>query len=188
MIVVSQYKHHELTEDQVKAIVSLTNMIWPNKDKSLAELIADASKRREENTHNLLNNRTTHFVIWEGEKAIAHSRTFPRTIFTENGPLEVMALASVCVLPEKRGKDFGKAVVENAFEQINRGEFSVSLFQTGVPKFYEKLGCRGVSNSFFNSQNRDNPNANPFWDVTIMIYPAAFNWPSGKIDLNGPGY
>jgi hypothetical protein len=60
----------------------------------------------------------------------------------------------------------------------------LSLFQTGVPEFYEAMGARLVTNRFVNGESQENP----FWDTCEMIYPATAGWPDGPIDLNGPGY
>jgi len=56
-----------------------------------------------------------------------------------------------------------------------------------VRPFYEKLGAVVVDNRIVNSL-ADNPAANPFWDEVVMRYPAGGDWPSGAIDLRGPGY
>jgi hypothetical protein len=71
---------------------------------------------------------------------------------------------------------------------VDGGEFPVALFQTAVPDFYTRLGSRSVSNRFVNSRNSEDPEANPWWDPNIMIYPADAAWPMGTIDLNGSGY
>ena len=185
---VAEYQEFELSNHQIKSIVSLVNTCWPNEAVSLRELIADNLRQRKENAQTMIDNRTMHFVIWETKKAIAHSRTFKRAIFTHSGALEVMALAGVCVQPEQRGKGYGKAVVEKAFEQVHNRVYGVSLFQTDDPLFYKKLGCRVINNVFYNSQNTADPTANPFWGTHVMIFPSSYAWPPGKIDLNGLGF
>ena len=52
----------------------------------------------------------------------------------------------------------------------------------------EKLGARCVSNRFVNSTNTEAPEANPWWDEHVMIFPDTYDWPDGTIDLPGPGY
>lgn len=145
--------------------------VTPTLDETLAQWKAQAS---------------THFVILSEESAevLAHSLIFRRDIITVNGPLGVGALATVCVDSEYRGRGWGADVVRAAFQYLPELGVEVSLFQTGVQAFYEKLGGRLVTNRFVNG---DNPN-NPFWDTCEMIYPATFDWPDGQIDLNGPGY
>jgi predicted N-acetyltransferase YhbS len=128
------------------------------------------------------------FVVWDGGQAIAHARTFPRTIRSRSGDITLMGLAGVCVMPERRGEGLGRDVVRKAFERVDRGDFPVSLFQTTVPDFYTGLGAKAIANRFVNSRNTDDPEANPWWDPHIMIYPADAVWPDGTIDLNGSGY
>lgn len=130
------------------------------------------------------------FVIFDDfGGVIAHAKTFIREIKSERGSLFVLALATVCSDPALRGQGLGALVTGKAFEQVGQGEWpSVSLFQTPVPVFYEKLGCRMVSNIFVDRTNQQAPDAFPWRDDTIMIYPAEFDWPDGTIDINGPDY
>lgn len=181
----------DLTESQVKAIVTLVNSIWPDKDKTISELIADwlaQIRQMQKSKSGKDGNHATHFLISEGNKAIAHARIFPREIYTPDGLLKVAALASVCVDANHRGEGLGAAVVRCAFEMVDRGTFPVSLFQTGVPGFYERLGARSVDNKFVNSGCDKDAEASPWWDKYVMIYPGEYPWPEGTIDLNGPGY
>ena len=128
------------------------------------------------------------FVIWENENCIAHARIFPRKIFTPIGGLKIFALADVCVSKSRRGEGLGKAAVEKVFEKVNNHEGTVCLFQTDIPKFYEKMGSKIVMNKFHNSRNTKDPKANPWWNEYVMIFPSYINFPSGNIDLNGYGY
>ena len=128
-----------------------------------------------------------HFVIVDEESenyVLAHSRIFRREISTERVPRSVGALASVCVHPDYRGRGWGADVVRAAFDYLPEMNVEVALFQTAVPQFYEKLGCRIIDNRFHNHGDYDDV----FWDDYKMIYPASFAWPDGEIDLNGPGY
>ena len=43
-------------------------------------------------------------------------------------------------------------------------------------------------NIFFNSTDANDPNANPWWNEYVMIFPSNANFPLGDIDLNGNGY
>jgi len=119
---------------------------------------------------------------------VGYAEIFPRTIFTSEGALTVWGLGSVCVTANRQGAGIGRKVVEACFKAVDKMENSISLFQTGVPGFYHKLNCREVNNRITNSQNKENPEKNPFWDDHIMIYPANYPWPEGDIDLNGKGY
>ncbi len=120
-------------------------------------------------------------------KIIATADSFLRRIATPAGPLRVLALAGVACLPQHRGNGYGRRVARTMLQRVDQRAFDLSLFQTGVAPFYEKLGCRLVSNRFVNSL-ADDPAANPWWNPQVMIYPAAAGWPDGTIDLLGPGY
>ena len=67
------------------------------------------------------------------------------------------------------------------------------LFQTGVPRFYAKLGCRLLHGSRFPVVNSTGKGSDAkrragFWDASVMVYPALAQLPEGTIDLLGPGY
>jgi len=138
-------------------------------------------------------------VEWPAEKAarvfivrhkgrIASSCCFlPRRIQTCAGPLDVLGLAGVKTLPEFRMRGYGAAVVRAAFQYVDNGAFCASLFQTRVPGFYEKLGCRRVGNAFTNRFGEE-PSGMPWWDPVRMVYPAARAWPEGSVDLLGPAW
>ena len=118
---------------------------------------------------------------------LGYAEVFPRTIFSEDGPMETWGLGSVCVTKERQGEGIGRKIVEACFQEVDRHK-GVSLFQTGVPGFYEKLNCEAVHNRFINKLDKEQPEANPFWDEYVMIYPKGAKWPTGTIDLNGKGY
>ena len=126
--------------------------------------------------------------------AIGHALVFDRKIHVLNEhdkteeSINVLALAGVCSDASRRGEGLGVAVVKAAFNQISEHR-PVSLFQTGVPEFYEKLEGRLVGNQFVNLLNTEQPQANPWWDKEVMIVPGHFDWPAQcKIDMNGAGY
>ena len=169
--------------------------------RPIAELLVKVFARRtlEERLEQLVNQ----WRDWRGPEAefprsviiredggvIAHAAALPRTIGTSQGEMTVLALAQVASDPALRGRGLGQAVVRAAFDAVDHGPFLHSLFQTShnVQPFYEKLGACVVTNRIFNSLAED-PAANPFWDAVVMRYPAAKPWPSGEIDLRGPGY
>ncbi|MCL2701710.1 MAG: GNAT family N-acetyltransferase [Phycisphaerae bacterium] len=132
------------------------------------------------------------FLLRRDGQVVATSRFLPRRIYTQQGPLDVLALAGVKTHPEFRGLGLGSAVVRAALSHVDRGAFPVSLFQTGVPEFYEKLTCRHVTNPFTNRLAADPAKTpwseSPWWEAHAMIYPAAYPWPEGPIDLCGPAW
>ena len=103
-------------------------------------------------------------------------------------PLEITALSGLCVSPDERNNGIGKYLVGKVFEAIDQSACPVSLFQTSIPLFYKKFGTRQIYNRFYNSRNKRNPQANPWWDPCIMVYPGHYAWPEGNMDLNGPAY
>jgi predicted N-acetyltransferase YhbS len=162
---------------QGAAILDLIHTVWPPTAGEIAPMIEPILRSWKA-------EHSAHFVIEDQNLVLAHSRLFRREVLTPQGPLAVGALAGVCVHPNYRGRRWGEAVVRAAFDFLPELGVSVSLFQTGVPRFYEKLGGRVISNRFFNGDSVENP----FWDSCEMIFPASFDWPEGPIDLNGPGY
>ena len=174
----------QLTREQVHQLIALQDVVWPKEEK----LARPIEERIDEYINDPEEEYET-FLIFVDDKLVAHAEIFARTVLTEKGPVDVMALASVCTPPECRGDGYGKRIVEEAFKQVDNGRFKVSLFQTGVPEFYEKFGACRVDNPFVNSRAED-PKANPWWNPYQMIYPTSFlpEWPEGVIDLDGNGY
>ncbi len=158
------------------SIFDLANTTWPPADAAQPPNLAETLARWKA-------QGSVHFVIG-APQVLAHAMIFRREIITTRGPLWVGALATVCVHLEHRGRGWGADVVRAAFGYLPELGVEVALFQTGVPQFYERLGGCLISNRFFNGDDPDNP----FWDACEMIYPAAFDWPEGAIDLNGAGY
>lgn len=186
MIEMRTHRDANLSVPEIESIVRLVDVVWPAEDVTLADRLRKFTSWVEENRRTGFD--VTSFVVWDGSRAIAHARTFERVIHGPSASLTVMGLAGVCVLPERRGEGLGRDIVKKAFGRVDSGDFAVSLFQTAVPDFYLKLGARLVTNRFVNSLNAEDPDANPWWDPAIMIYPAGFAWPDGTIDLNGTGY
>lgn len=164
------------------ALAHLRNTVWPPSEPiTMEEFGARAKTRYVEDDAEL-------YMVRRDEEILAFGRLFAREIITPSGPLTVGALASVLTRPDLQGNGFGRLIVQGAFDRVHDGTFPVILFQTGVPGFYQKLGSREVFNRFFDSKSAT-PAANPWQSGPhIMIYPAAFAWPDGDIDLGGYGY
>ncbi len=124
-------------------------------------------------------------ILWHGSKPVAHAGMFGRDILTKDGNLQVGAVMGVCVADGQRGKGLGTRVMRRLFDQVDRGEFPVALWQTERPDYYEQMGARVISNEWVNSQSREDPGADPWPGEAKMIYPADFDWPQGDLDLNG---
>ncbi len=180
----------ELSDRQIRAIASLI---------ARAFALPDVTEEDHARWHSELGDKPGHdtFVVFEGGRALAHALLFPREIQTSAGPLRVGALAAVCSDPDHRGRGLGRDVARAAFKRVDDGAHPVSLFQTGIPDFYARLGARPVENKFINSRwqpPREGESSghgtrdNPWWNPHIMIYPAPYPWPEGEVDLLGPGY
>ena len=173
----------ELTPKLGAAVMELLTLVWPPPDDETAIAATIAHWKRV---------GTVHFLIWNPDQnqtqVLAHALMFPREMFTQSGPLQIGALGGVCVHPDHRGRGWGAAVARAALDYLPQMNAAVSLFQTPVPQFYQKLGCREISNFIFDGTRADGSKINPFSDKWQMIYPASFDWPDGEIDLNGPEY
>ncbi|MFW6303859.1 MAG: GNAT family N-acetyltransferase [Candidatus Sumerlaeota bacterium] len=178
-----------ITLPQAREIARLNRDAWP--PENAASLAEDAERvlGSFKEPDGPMEQRHRVFCVAEGDNILAKASVFPRLIELPGGRLKIMALASVCADKAHRGRGLGAAVVRGAFEQVDRGHFPLALFQTTTPvrPFYEKLGARAISNRFINSR-ADDPEANPWWDPEIMLYPADYDWPEGTVDLLGKGY
>jgi len=173
-----QSKCPELSNDQILKIDSLIEIIWPE------ESTPGDSKSKIQSFHKK-NKIAEVLLIESGDQLIGHTKIFPRTLFAESKSLEVIALGGVCVLDEFRKYGLGKLMVKEVFELIDKENYPICLFQTTIPKFYEKLGARIINNRFFNSKNPVQPQISPWHDPYVMIYPADASWPECDLDLNG---
>ena len=179
----------EVREDEALAAGELIAAVWPKPDRGPVER-AEQLKRMGQQHAGPNSRAPISFLVWRGERVVAHALTFARTVKSEQGELPVMALAMVASDPACRGEGLGAAVAEAALGRVDAGAVPFALFQTShtVRPFYEQLGCRVVENRVVNSLSESNPEANPFWDDLVMRYPGGDGWPSGTIDLCGRGY
>jgi len=184
--------HHELTPQQALAIGEAQARTWPKPGKDahfrsrmLLEKGQVACARPD------LASRSFVLTVGDagGEEVIAHASLEPRQLLTTAGPIWIMGLAGVCSDPERRGHGLGGKIVRAAFAFVDEGPASFSVFQTSsdVQSFYQRLGSKVVENRIIDSTAED-PNACPFWDDVVLRYPASGDWPTGEIDLQGPGY
>lgn len=178
----------EIRPDEALAAGTLIASIWPRPDRGAVERAAQLTSLGETyDGPDELGPESA--LVFDGDRAIAHALSFARTVQTVEGPLTVLALAMVASDPAYRGQGLGDAVVRATFERVESGAFPACLFQTSFPveRFYQRFGACRVENPIVNSQGED-PTANPFWDDLVMRYPATAPWPTGEIDVCGPGY
>lgn len=176
-------------ERDARAIAELLVTIWPKPGRTVDSFTADF-RAQWKNYHGREEQYPRSLLIRENGHIIAHSSAYPRTIGTTKGDLTVLALARVCTASEARGRKLGDAIVRATLDLVDQGFFPFSLFQTTprVRPFYERLGAvLTTDNTFINSLATD-PEANPFWEEVQMRYPTSGDWPTGEIDLRGPGW
>ena len=171
----------DIKSHQVIDILSLMNLTWPDEDteKSVAEKVAGFYEDPSEKIC---------YCLYQDKELVGYAESIPLTIKIENNWLAVLGLGGLNVHPGWRRQGFGRVIVEAVFKRIDGGEYPFCLFQTGIPHFHEKLGCRVIENKFINSKDPVDPSRNPFWDDYAMIYPATAAWPSGTVDLLRKGF
>lgn len=168
--------------EQMRQIAEVRWKVWSDREPEWTDYI-DIIRRRMDREPD-----SRYFLLSDGGQLLAHARVFSREIAGGGETFRVLALASVFTDPEQQGLGYGRQVVEAAFGILPDSGCRCSLFQTPVPGFYSRLGCETVNNPFINSLNREHPEANPWWDGDIMIYPRGTDWPQGIIDLQGPAW
>ena len=188
--VIECLEYGALSEADARELTDLQIATWPPANP------ADAPRQFQQSVAALLRpsayrgpapRRPRIYCLRENGKIIAQSRIFPRAILTSRGPLTILALEAVCTAKSQQGRGLGLLVMKETFKPVDTGAFPCSLFQTAVPGFWEKVGARLITNRIVNSLGA-NPDACPFWDPHLMVYPAAYDWPEGTVDLQGPGY
>jgi GNAT superfamily N-acetyltransferase len=161
------------------SIINLVRSVWPPKDGNVLraeeELGLFFADRPEEN----------HIVVKCDNQVSGYARIFLREITMGEKAYRNCALACVCVNEPHRLNGYGHQIVRRAFELVDMKHYDCSLFQTGVPEFYQKLGAKVIHNTCVNSLDG---NSNPWWDKYIMIYPVSVETSEYIIDIKGKGY
>lgn len=170
----------ELDRTTQIACAELWEHVWPTSGSPDTEARLHKMQTRSPG----LRDERIHLAFDPDGTVVALARTFEHTIGYGDGDREIVALASVCSDPQRRGEGFGDAVVHAAFRRVDdRGV--PSLFQTPVPGFYERFDCRVVNNEITTTA----PGAEAFDDPWAMIYPADQSWTDDlAIDLRSPGW
>ncbi len=171
----------DIKRNHVVDILELINLTWPDDDteKSVEEKVAGFYDDHSEKIC---------YCLYQGKELIGYAESIRLTIKIESNCLVVLGLGGLNVHPDWRRKGYGRAIVEAVFKRIDSKEYPSCLFQTGIPYFYEKLGCKVINNKFINSNNQSDPSKNPFWDEYVMVYPASSQWPTGTADLRREGF
>lgn len=185
---VENWDVREFTPTQARQIGDLIAQVWPKPHLTAADR-AEQQLALGREYRGRPGPAPRSLVVVEDDRVIAHAALLPREIRTSEGTMLIGGLARVCTDSSQRGRGLGELVVRAAFGLIDAGEFSFALFQTNhlVRGFYEKLGAVTVLNPITNSLG-EGPKTSPFWDEVVMRYPGGDGWPSGTIDLRGPGF
>lgn len=177
-----------IQESDARAIAELLCTVWPRPGCTVETRIAEMLVAwRDYRGPEVQFPRS--LIVRSDRRAVAHAEISPRMIGTSIGKVTIGALAGVCTHPDARGRGLGVRLVREAFRLVDNGTYPFSLFQNYADNqpFYEKLGARAIDNRIVNSIGVD-PQKCPFWADVAMVYPAGKRWPSGEIDLCGPGY
>ena len=171
----------DIKSNQVVDILSLMNLTWSDDDteKSAEEKVAGFYDDHSEKIC---------YCLYQDKELIGYAGAIPLNIKIESNCVEALGLGGLNVHPNWRRQGFGGVIVGAVFKRIDASEYPFCLFQTGIPHFYEKLGCGVIENKFINSNDQADPSRNPFWDDYAMIYPATADWPSGTVDLLRKGF
>lgn len=150
-----------LDTDTRHACAYLWELVWPSTE------IADVNTRlrRMDTRSEGLDNELLHLATDEDDRLVAVARTFEHTIGYGSTERRIMALASVCSNPNRRGEGFGEAVTQAAFQRVDAAGIH-SLFQTPVPEFYERFDSTYIDNVITTSK----PGAKTFWERYVMVY------------------
>lgn len=177
-----------MTDEQRRLVATLLCEIWPKPGRTV-ETRVERMKMLAASYEGPDQTAPRSLAIFDGPRLLAHAALVCRNIRTSAGEQTVAGLAQVCTDPSARGAGLGVRIVRAALAPVDAGDFSLALFQTtdDVQPFYERLGARRVENRFINSLG-DDPEADAFWESVQMIYPGEAPWPSGVVDLQGPGY
>ena len=171
----------DIKSNQTIDILSLMNLTWPDNDTKKS-LVKKVEEFYDDDPEKIC------YCLYQNKELIGYAESIPLTIQIGNNCLEVVGLGGLNVHPNWRGNGYGRVIVESVFTKIDNKEYPFCLFQTGIPQFYEKLGCKVIKNKFINSNNQEDPFANPLWDEYVMVYPASAQWPTGTADLCREGF
>ena len=179
-----------LTLEEYKEIYRLRSAVWPPKEPSTPE------EKYEEYKSRKAEHPEGFSVVYDDGGLVGTAFIGERIIGTGRGDIPVMALGGVCSDPALRGRGYGAEAVKKVFSYIGGDGYPVCLFQTSfkVEPFYLKLGAKRIANRIFNSNAQKKletvkkTKRQVFWDDIVMIYPGAYDWPEGDVDIRGPGF
>lgn len=181
-----------LTDEQLRAVTELHFAAFDRKGRTVEQYMDTLRPHWQRGEGEQHDSAQLHVVRDpdQPERLLGKAISFLHSVLEDGKPLPVVALAGVASHPDARGMGVGKAVVLDVFDRVQQGEAPRCLFQTGEARgFYEKLGCKLIDNRFINTTNEEDPQARPWYDTFVMLYPAhTTDWPNGTIDLRRPAW
>lgn len=173
-------------ESQFYEMAQLHHEVFTRPGRTLEDV---AARRRAVLLLESANLAPRCYLLYDGDRIVAKAETFFRDVITSEGLMTVMALSGVALQLDLRGRGLGAAIVRVAFERLDGGQARFCLFQTTevIRPFYERLEACVVGNSVVN-RSKEVPEAPAFWQSVLMRYPAVGCWPTGPINLQGPGW
>jgi predicted N-acetyltransferase YhbS len=166
-----------LSPEEIEAILATRHLVWPEAGMTLHSYLEKRKIRPQQQV----------YLIREEGHVVAHAETFERILLSEERSLMVGCLSSVFVAPDRQQHGLGRKLMQRVFDDTRRSEWVALLWQTTVPDFYLRLGAVLVQNHFIN-RSSSTPEANPWEEEHVMIYPNRGVWPQGIIDLNGRAF
>jgi predicted GNAT family N-acyltransferase len=129
----------------MKVVFGNSEKLWNDAVSVRRAVFVEEQHVPEELEIDEFENEATHFVLYDGEKAVGAGRF--RTIDS------IGKIERICVLPDYRNRGAGRLIMES-IEQFARenGITKAKLnAQTHAEHFYEKLGYKTVSDIFMDA-------------------------------------
>ncbi|MDY7009206.1 MAG: GNAT family N-acetyltransferase [Planctomycetota bacterium] len=181
----------------MKVEITKEQDISPRQDREILELQHLAFPESADFAHQRWYHTPPEDDLWFGVRRdgrlVAGARLLPRIIDAGEKELLIGGVANVCSHPDVRGSGAGKAVmqaVRERFQTEARFDFGLLFCHRDKYGFYARFGWQKIENETI----IENPDGTfRRWDHNgvgyIMICPVRMpleQWPTGKIDLNGP--
>lgn len=184
-VVCASLRVEDLSEAELRSVCDLWTATFPTaatRDRYAEAVarLATAAARDEE----------IHAVFASDGRCLAAARTFVRTCVVGETERDVLALAHVATAAAARKRGLGALVVRAAFERLGRDGVDESVFCSGVPAFYAKLGAAVLPPLEIAYPT---PHAKRFVDPAMLrvATPKARPWPAGDrvfFAPNGDGW
>jgi hypothetical protein len=104
MLNISAHHDTDLLRQEIVAVVSLVYGFWPNKDKTIPELVETFFQisRQYKASYPKIRIPSLRYVAWDNDKAVAPCSNFRASRYYSQGEISIMALSGACVMGEIR--------------------------------------------------------------------------------------